>query len=432
MHSTRSLPVVGILGGGQLAKMLAQSAAQLGARVHVLHHGDLNSAITPCPVRTGNWNDPDRLCDFARGCDVVTLENEFIEADALAALEAAGHRLFPSAACLALVQDKALQKQTLADAGLPTAAFRAVEGPDEVIDAAAELGWPLVLKRRKLGYDGKGNATVRGAADVAGAWARLDGGAHALYVEQFCPFTRELAVMVTRENSEPQTAPGGLACPGAAMRGRIPPEPTLDPLPHGRETFAPATRGRGGRTRESSTIAVYPVVDTVQRDHICHTVTAPARLTHEQASAAAEIGRRAVEAIGAVGSVGVEMFLMPDGRILVNELAPRVHNSGHYTIEACHCSQFENHIRAVLGWPLGDPALRAPAAAMVNLLGAGDGPPMPSGLDAALAVTGAHIHLYGKDRSVKGRKLGHVTALGATPEEALAVAQEAAAHLRFG
>ena len=126
------------------------------------------------------------------------------------------------------------------------------------------------------------------------------------------------------------------------------------------------------------------------------------------------------------------MFLMPDGRILVNELAPRVHNSGHYTIEGCHCSQFENHIRAVLGWPLGSPALRTPAAAMVNLLGAADGPPMPTGLDTALAVPGAHVHLYGKDRSAKGRKLGHVTALGPTPETALALARRAADALRFG
>jgi 5-(carboxyamino)imidazole ribonucleotide synthase len=381
MFSAQERPLIGILGSGQLAKMMAQAALQLGCRIKVLEQKRTADPLLPWPSTVGDWNDPDTLIRFAEGTDVIILENEFIESDALAELESAGHRLHPSAACMAHVQDKLIQKQTLADAGLPTAAFRAVERPDEVIEAAADLGWPLVLKRRKLGYDGKGNATVRSAADVAAAWARLDGEAHALYVEQFCPFTRELAVMVTRARSA---------------------------------------------------IAIYPVVDTVQRDHICHTVVAPSQLPADQAAAAADIGRRAVEAIDAIGSVGVEMFLMPDGRILVNELAPRVHNSGHYTIEGCHCSQFENHIRAVLGWPLGSPGLRAPAAAMVNLLGAADGPPMPTGLDAALAVPGAHIHLYGKDRSAKGRKLGHVTALGATPEEALTLARRAADALRFG
>jgi 5-(carboxyamino)imidazole ribonucleotide synthase len=201
-------------------------------------------------------------------------------------------------------------------------------------------------------------------------------------VEQFCPFERELAVMVTR--------------------------------------------GLDGRS------VVYPVVDTVQRDHICHTVTAPARLDPEIAARAAELGARAAAAIQGVGSIGIELFLLRDGTIVINEMAPRVHNSGHYTIEACVCSQFENHIRAVLGWPLGSPALRAPAAAMVNLLGAGDGPAMPAGLDQALAVPGAHVHIYGKERSVKGRKMGHITALGDTVDEALARAKIAAAGLRFG
>ncbi|HMP76488.1 MAG TPA: 5-(carboxyamino)imidazole ribonucleotide synthase [Kiritimatiellia bacterium] len=388
MISAQERPLIGILGSGQLAKMMAQAALQLGCRVKVLEQKRTADPLLPWPATVGDWNDPDTLIRFAEGTDVVILENEFIESDALAELEAAGHVLYPSAACMARVQDKLIQKQTLADAGLPTAAFRAVESPEDVVTAAAELGWPLVLKRRKLGYDGKGNATIRSTADVAVAWARLDGGSHALYVEQFCPFTRELAVMVTRGKSEIRNL--------------------------------------------KSEIAIYPVVDTVQRDHICHTVVAPSQLPPDQAAAAADIGRRAVEAIDAIGSVGVEMFLMPDGHILVNELAPRVHNSGHYTIEACHCSQFENHIRAVLGWPLGSPALRAPAAAMVNLLGAADGPPMPTGIAEALAIPGAHIHLYGKDRSAKGRKMGHITALGATRETARAAAQRAADALRFG
>jgi 5-(carboxyamino)imidazole ribonucleotide synthase len=374
-------PRIGILGSGQLAKMMAQAAVQLGCRIKVLTRSEGEEPLFGWPAIVGDWNDPETLIAFAEDTDVVTLENEFIESNALAELEAAGYLVLPSSSCMALVQDKYIQKQTLSAAGLPTAAFRAVNGPEDILDAAASWGWPVVLKRRKLGYDGKGNATLRSKEEISEAWRRLGGDGHALYVEQFCAFERELAIMVTR--------------------------------------------GTSG-------LVAYPVVDTVQRDHICHTVSAPSRLDAAAAATAASIGQRAVEAIGAVGCVGVEMFLMQDGRILVNELAPRVHNSGHFTIEACHCSQFENHIRAILGWPLGSPNLRAPAAAMVNLLGAADGPAMPQGLEKALAVAGAHIHIYGKARSAKGRKMGHVTALGATADEALEIATRAASAIRFG
>ena len=184
------------------------------------------------------------------------------------------------------------------------------------------------------------------------------------------------------------------------------------------------TRAADGRE------AFYPVVDTVQRDHVCHLVRAPAACSPEVRATAAGIAGRAVAAVGAVGSFGVELFQLADGSILVNELAPRVHNSGHYSIEACTCSQFENHVRAVLGWPLGSPELRAPAV-MVNLLGTGPGPGHPRGLAEALAVPGAHVHLYGKDRSAAGRKLGHVTATGATVAAAEAAALQSASHLHF-
>jgi 5-(carboxyamino)imidazole ribonucleotide synthase len=210
----------------------------------------------------------------------------------------------------------------------------------------------------------------------------LGGHHHALYVEEFCPFTAELAIMIVR---------------GA-----------------------------------DASLVDYPLVETVQRDHICHAVKAPAPVSAALAARAAEIARRAVETVGGIGAMGVEMFLDGDGEILINELAPRVHNSGHYTIEACVCSQFENHVRAVLGWPLGSSHMRAPAAVMINLLGAGKGPGAPRGLPQALTVPGAHVHIYGKSVSAPGRKMGHVTALGETLESALATAQQAADHIRFG
>ncbi|MCL4179759.1 MAG: 5-(carboxyamino)imidazole ribonucleotide synthase [Verrucomicrobia bacterium] len=374
---------LGIIGGGQLAKMTACTAAQLGCKVVILERQpEFPAGSVAARTLIGDWNDPDSLLELAALADVVTLENEFVDAGVLAVLEERGHTLWPSAATLGLIQDKLVQKRTLADAGLPVPRMRAVEGVEDVAALAGEWGWPLLLKARRNAYDGKGNATVRTLADSAVAWNRLGGeSGNPLFAEQFCPFTNELAVIVTR-----------------------------------------------ARDGEAVT---YPVVETVQRNHICHVVRVPAPVAPKLAERAAELARRAVEAVGAVGSFGVEMFLMEDGQLLINELAPRVHNSGHYSIEACVSSQFENHVRAVLGWPLGSTALRSPAAAMVNLLAAAEGPGRPPGLEDALRVPGAHVHLYGKTRSAPGRKMGHVTALGATADEALAIAQRAAACLRF-
>jgi 5-(carboxyamino)imidazole ribonucleotide synthase len=374
---------LGIIGGGQLAKMLAQSASQFGVEIVVLERND-NSPAASLATETviGNWDNPDSLLVLGQLVDVVTLENEFVDADSLAALEQFGHALWPTSATVRMVQDKLIQKQALARAGLPVADFLPAPDKISIIDAAKKFGWPTVLKKRRNGYDGKGNYTLRSPADIDPAWTQLGGDANALFVEQFCPFTTELAMMITR--------------------------------------------GRNGET------ACYPVVETVQRDHICHLVKAPAPIAPEIAGRAAEIARAAVETVGAVGTMGVELFLTAAGDILINELAPRVHNSGHYTIEACVCSQFENHIRAVLGWPLGSTAMRAPAAVMVNLLGAGKGPGTPRGLAEALAIPGAHPHIYGKALSAPGRKMGHLTALGQTMNEALATAQRAASLIRFG
>ncbi len=375
---------LGIIGGGQLAKMTAQAAAQFGCEVVILERqSEFPAGSLATQTLLGDWDDPDSLLELASLVDVVTLENEFVDAAALAVLEQRGHTLWPSSATMRLIQDKLVQKQTLAKAGLPVPRMRAVERIEEVVATATEWGLPLLLKARRNAYDGKGNVTLRSIAEIETAWNKLDGHyGNPLFAEDFCPFTQELAVIVTR-----------------GVNGDV---------------------------------VTYPVVETVQREHICHLVSAPASVAEETARRATDIARRAIEAVDGVGSFGVEMFLMPGGEIVINELAPRVHNSGHYTIEACACSQFENHVRAVLGWPLGSPALRAPAAVMVNLLANADGPGTPQGLAGVLQVPGAHVHIYGKARSGKGRKMGHVTALGATPGEALAVAQRAADCIRFG
>jgi 5-(carboxyamino)imidazole ribonucleotide synthase len=374
---------LGIIGGGQLARMTAIAALPLGVEVVVLEKNPHSPAARLSPdCVVGDWANREELLDFAGRCEVITLENEFVDASALEILEQAGHPVFPGSACIAVTQDKFKQKSALRDAGLAVPSFRAVASPGEIVAAAADFGWPLVLKTRRNGYDGKGNFTLKSEADVAAGWAALGGGKNELMVEAWFPFVKELAVIVTR--------------------------------------------GQDGAT------AVYPVVETIQRNHVCHVVKAPAPIADDLARCAAALAQRAVEAVGGIGSFGVEMFLSTTGELAINELAPRVHNSGHYTIEACDCSQFENHVRAVLGWPLGNPLMVAPAAVMVNLLGKAKAPGQPRGLDAALRLTGARVHLYGKLMSGPGRKMGHVTVLEQSVEEAQAIAERAAGHIYFG
>jgi len=376
-------PRIGIIGGGQLAKMTALAGLQLGCDVVVLERSSASPAATlALHSIVGEWNDPDVLLQLAAQSDVITLENEFVDAGALRVLESSGARLLPSAQSIALTQDKFVQKSTLAAAGLPVSAFCKVAVPEDVLQAGNEYGWPVVLKARRNGYDGKGNYTVRSAADIRAGWEHLGAGASDLFVEAFCPFVKELAVIITRA--------------------------------------------------QDGSSAVYPVVESVQRDHICHLVLAPAPVDAQVSARAADLANRAVAAVGGLGSFGVEMFLLADGSVVINELAPRVHNSGHYTIEACECSQFENHVRAVLGWPLGSTRMTTPTAVMVNLLGAGKGPGWPAGLERALDLPGVHVHVYGKALSGKGRKMGHVCALHADLGEARSRAEAAVKLISFG
>ena len=372
---------IGILGGGQLALMLAEAAATLNVRVRVLvgHPSDALPGLAARAI-VGDANDPASAVAFAKTVDIVTLENEFIHPAALAAIEHAGIPLRPTLASIQRMQDKWHQKQAIMKAGLPVTPCAVVNDAAGVIAFANDHGWPVVLKRRHLGYDGKGNATVHSPEDLETAWATLHND-RGLYVEAFCPFERELAVMVSR-----------------SVQGEV---------------------------------AVYPTVETVQKNHICHVVRAPAPVDEALARKAGDLAKAAIQSIGGIGSMGVELFLRA-GQLLINELAPRVHNSGHYTIEACRCSQFENHLRAIAGWPLGQTTMTSPSAVMINLLGAGDGPGVPSGLDTAKQVAGAHLHIYGKSRSVRGRKMGHVTALGNNLHEAEQIARKAADALQFG
>ena len=374
---------LGIIGGGQLARLTAIAALPLGVEVLVLEKYPHSPAARLSPACIiGDWADRATLLDFAARCDVITLENEFVDAAALAGLEKSGHLIFPGAQCLAVTQDKFAQKTALQKSGITVPRFCAVSSPEDIVSAGHAFGWPVMLKTRRNGYDGKGNFALKSGADVALGWQVLGGGKNELMVEAWFPFVKELAAIVTR--------------------------------------------GRDGAA------VVYPVVETIQRHHVCHVVKAPAAISAEVTKRATDIARRAVETVGGIGSFGVEMFLSANGEMVINELAPRVHNSGHYTIEACDCSQFENHVRAVLGWPLGNPLMLAPTAVMVNLLGTEKAPGEPRGLERVLRMSGARVHIYGKMMSGAGRKMGHITVLENSLEEGLAIAERAAHEIYFG
>jgi 5-(carboxyamino)imidazole ribonucleotide synthase len=353
---------VGIIGGGQLARMSAYAAYRLGFNVAVLDKDPHAPACKVTPFSTIGWvTDEETVAAFARECDVITLENEFVDAHRLEAFERLGVRVAPSSSTLAMLQDKLVQKRTLAGAGIPVPAFAGVDSVHDAEQAASWMHYPLLLKSRKMGYDGHGNATVRTGRELHEAVARLGAGHAHLLAERFVRFRMELAVMVARTD---------------------------------RETV------------------VYPVVQTVQRDHICHTVFAPARIEPHHRARAEEIAVASVRAVQGTGIFGVELFLTENGDILVNEMAPRPHNSGHYSIDACTTSQFENHIRAVCGLPLGSPAMRAPAAVMVNLLGRRAGAAIATPPEVSLSDPDLHLHLYGKEYTREGRKMGHITMVG--------------------
>jgi 5-(carboxyamino)imidazole ribonucleotide synthase len=322
------------------------------------------------------WEDARAIEALAAAAPVITLENEFVDAQVLRALQRRGPTVWPGPDCVATVQDKLLQKQALLRAELPVPAFAAIDRPQAVQRLGDEWGWPLMLKARRDGYDGYGNAMIHTTSEAIEAAQRLGWPKRALYAEAHVEFERELAVLVVR--------------------------------------------GQDGQ------MVTYPTVETRQDPalHICRVVLAPADVPPSVAQQAQRIAQGAVEAVDGVGAFGVELFLLPNQQVLINELAPRPHNSGHYTIEACLTSQFSNHVRAVLGLPLGSPAMRTHVAVMINILGSGRS--ATPKLAAALTTPEAFVHWYGKADDRPGRKLGHVTAIGASLDEALARAQRAA------
>jgi 5-(carboxyamino)imidazole ribonucleotide synthase len=385
LHPETGLPVVAMVGGGQLARMTHQAAIALGQSLRVLAVGpDDSAALVAADVRLGDHRDLAALAALADGATVVTFDHEHVPTAHLRALEAAGHRVAPGPDALVHAQDKLVLRRALAAAGEPQPAWAEVDTPTGVADLAGATGWPVVLKTPRGGYDGKGVFLVDDVAEAAALLERHG----TLLAEERVPMLRELAVQVARS-------------------------------PFGQ-------------------VAVWPVVETVQRDGVCNEVLAPAPgLDEARATAAQELAIRIADRLGVVGLLAVEMFETADG-VLVNELAMRPHNSGHWTIEGSRTSQFEQHLRAVLDYPLGSTELTAPVVAMANVLGGAAAAEDWAGplLDERIHHLMAHwpdvkLHWYGKGQR-PGRKLGHVTALGVDLTEVRARATAAARYLADG
>jgi len=373
-------PVVGMVGGGQLARMTAQAAISLGVGFRVLADSAADSAAqVSAGTRLGDYRSLDDLRDFAAGCDVLTFDHEHVPGEHLAALERAGVQVRPAAAALRLTQDKLTMRERLTGLGVDCPRFAPVSGVTEVEEFAAGT-WPVVLKAVSGGYDGRGVWVCGSAAEAAGVLAH----GIRLIAEEHIGFERELAVLAARS-------------------------------PHGQG-------------------AVYPVVQTVQRDGICREVLAPAPgLPPGRAAQAQALTLRLAAELGVTGLLAVEMFETTRG-LLVNELATRPHNCGHWTIEGARTSQFEQHLRAVLDLPLGSPSLAVPTV-MANVLGGDDGDVYGRYGHVMAADPAVTLHMYGKPVR-PGRKIGHVTVTGdrdhRDPAELADRARRAASYLRWG
>jgi 5-(carboxyamino)imidazole ribonucleotide synthase len=353
---TPSAPVspggtIGILGGGQLGRMLALAAARLGLKTHIYSDENDAPAFQVSAARTyASYRNESELRKFANACDVITFEFENVPAETVAVLSQT-RTCNPNARSLAIMQERFEEKSFVSSLGTATPAFFAVNTPAEASGAFAKLGCPrAVLKTRRLGYDGKGQAIVASVDEAADAFERFN--RVPMLLESFIDFEYEASVV--------------------------------------------AARGASGE------FGAYDPPENVHANHILRRSTVPSRLTSSQAEDAQCIARQIAEALDYVGLLCVELFVTKDGQLLVNEIAPRVHNSGHWTIDACAVSQFEQHIRAIAGWPLGSTE-RHSDAVMENIIGE------EAREWQALVARGGCLHLYGKSEIREGRKMGHIT-----------------------
>jgi 5-(carboxyamino)imidazole ribonucleotide synthase len=380
-------PRIGIVGGGQLGKMLAMDAKRLGLKVNILDPSyDCPASSIADEHIVAGFNDRQGIMRLAEMSHVLTYEIELVDADVLKELEDKGYKVRHPSYVVKVTQDKYMQKFILSKHGIPTARFMLINGN---LSDVSSLGYPLVIKVRKGGYDGRGNIVIRSKEDLESLrlkefirrYSSKDN--IGFYAEEYVNFVKEISVIVAR-------------------------------------------------AYDGSSVA-YPVAENIHDDGILDTSIVPARIDEHTYNKAREIARDVIDAFNGIGVFGVEMFLTSDGSIMVNEIAPRVHNSGHYTIEACNVSQFEEHIRAIMDMPLVEPRMICNSAVMVNILGndAVNGKYALSNIDALLSIDGLRLHIYGKSTNKGRRKLGHMTILSNSREDAIAKAMYARSLLKI-
>lgn len=367
---------IGIVGGGQLGRMLAFEAKKLGFIVTVIDPTVQSPAgqVSDHQI-VADVKDEKAIRQLASQSDYLTFEIELANSEVLGELAKKGVIVNPSAKTLSIIKDKFKQKQFLKKSGIPVAKFAEVNAAanaianarKDILTAAEKFGLPLLLKARMDAYDGRGNVLIKKAGDIDPALEKLVG--RDLYVEQYVPFIKELAVMVARN-----------------------------------------TKGA---------ILTYPVVQTIHKNNICHLVLAPAPVDQSIQRKAQNLAKKVMQQLKGAGVFGIEMFLTKDGKVLVNEIAPRVHNSGHYTMEACVTSQFEQHIRAITGLPLGSTTMLTPAAVMINILGERLGQVEVKHLEKTLALANTFVHVYGKKETKPDRKMGHITVIDSSLNRAI-------------
>ncbi len=373
IRSTR----IGIIGGGQLGLMISEAAQQMGfAGVTVLDPTPRCPASSVAEQIVGTLKQPIAIRQLAERATILTYEIEHINTDVLKELQAEGTKIYPSPDSLALIQNKYQQKEFLAQHGIPVAPFLSIASVADIEQAASLWGYPLVLKAKKDAYDGRGNARINNAQDIEFALTKL--GDRELYVEKCLDLDKELGLMIARN--------------------------------------------------ERGEIATYPVVEMIHERDICQAVLAPAPIASSLQNEAQDIARQTVGYLKGAGIFGIELFLDTAGKIWLNEIAPRPHNLGHYTIEACQTSQFTQHLRAITNLPLTSTEMLYPASAMINILGTRNGPATPQ-WRANYNRENLFVHLYGKHETKFDRKMGHITVVGENLAQVYQQAKEARAAL---
>lgn len=356
---------IGIIGGGQLGKMMILEAKKLGFYVTIL------DPTESCPAESiadehlvADFNDNMAIRELAEKSDLITYEFEHIDVEVLKELETEGYKVYPTARSLEIIQNKYHQKTVLKQEKIAVPDFIKVTGPEDIREAAREFSYPVMLKSCTGGYDGKGNSVIASEAEIDKALEELAGGKTTLMAEKYIPFKKEISILAARD-----------------LTGRM---------------------------------KVYPIGENDHQNNILYETKVPAEISVELKNRAETLAREVLEVFEGIGIFCVEMFVTEEDQLLINEIAPRPHNSGHYTIEGCVTSQFEQHIRAITDLPLGDTSLLRPSV-MRNILGKGkEGKSEIIGLEEALAVEGVKVHIYKKTISRPGRKMGHLTVTAAS------------------